>query len=361
MANTAKSIIGISAILGSLMAAGPVGAQGGATCGGLDATIVAPAGSEFVSGTDGDDVIVASYSQDIVVFVDALGGNDTVCVVGAAPTTPEELGSMWVFGGDGDDTLFGGDGDDLLLAGDSNVESNFVFGGRGNDFIIGSDGTDELNGNQGDDIIGGGFGDDVINGGQGNDLIGGEEGDDELFGGPGNDAVYGGLGRDEIFGGAGHDALFSHHGLDGEIENNPFAGIGTNSVSTELDTAGSRMFGGTGNDIIIGSNRWDRMQGGDGNDILMGLEGRDWMRGGAGRDIVIGGAGIDDVNGNLGNDDMLIQGEDFGRGGFGTDTCHFGNGSDDTLLRSCETEQTLAPAWGDISRQFNDIWDYWDI
>ena len=361
MSNTAKSIIGISAILGSLMAVSPAAAQGGVQCGGLDATIVVPPDVNGFDGTEGDDVIVVAYSPDIAVLVNGLGGDDTICVVGT-PTLVTDAYQISISGGVGNDTLYGGDGDDHLSAGSVGFDTdpNTVHGGLGDDFIVGGDFDDELFGNQGDDIIAGRAGDDAIHGGQGNDLIGAQDGDDQAFGGPGNDAIYGGIGKDELFGGGGHDALFSHHGLDGQIEFDSFLGIGALSTTIELDTAGSRMFGGTGNDVIIGSNRWDRMQGGDGNDVLMGLEGRDWMRGGAGSDIIIGGAGIDDVNGNLGNDHMLIHGQDTGLGGFGTDICHLGNGSNDSQLRSCETEQALTPAWNDISDQFTDIWE-WDI
>ncbi|MEZ6128115.1 MAG: Calx-beta domain-containing protein [Planctomycetaceae bacterium] len=58
------------------------------------------------------------------------------------------------------------------------------------------------------------------------------------------------------------------------------------------------VFGGAGDDHIVG---------GSGNDVLIGDRGRDILEGGAGRDILIGGTGCDRLQGDSGQD-ILIGG-----------------------------------------------------
>jgi Ca2+-binding RTX toxin-like protein len=71
--------------------------------------------------------------------------------------------------------------------------------------------------------------------------------------------IYGGAGNDTLLGGTGGDAIY----------------------------------GGSGNDTITGDNGGDALYGGSGNDTLVG---------GTGTDLIIGGYGIDLLTGGLGND-----------------------------------------------------------
>ncbi len=86
-----RAVAALAAVgLPLLTVAGPAPASYAAsTCQGRPATIEASSG--VVTGTAGDDVIVTSGPE---VSVDALGGNDLVCVVGGQVST-----------GDGDDTV----------------------------------------------------------------------------------------------------------------------------------------------------------------------------------------------------------------------------------------------------------------
>lgn len=181
--------------------------------------------------------------------------------------------------------------------------------------------TATIVGTPGDDLLTGTPGPDVIAALQGDDLIWGLGGDDVICGGFGSDTVVGGAGFDVIFGAQGNDVIYAANG-PGEAE--------------RQDTRGARMFGGAGDDVIIGSARWDRMQGGVGNDVLVGFEGRDWMRGGSGADRVFGGAGTDDLHGGNGRDVIDASQGDVVRGGAGVDTCNvvgrFGS------VRSCEEQ-----------------------
>ncbi|MDW3177848.1 MAG: hypothetical protein R8J94_10695 [Acidimicrobiia bacterium] len=168
-----------------------------------------------------------------------------------------------------------------------------IVGTAGNDSLIGTPGADVIAALQGDDYVYGGGGDDVICGGKGDDL---------LLGGLGFDIIFGAQGDDEIYS-AGVDEITI---LPGALD----------------DTRGARIFAGAGNDIVYGSDRWDRMQGGPGHDRLWGFAGNDWMRGGPGIDEVVGHAGKDDIHGGSGGDLVLAEPNDSNvRAGAGVDFC----------------------------------------
>ncbi len=168
-----------------------------------------------------------------------------------------------------------------------------MVGTPGNDSLIGTPGVDVIAALQGNDYVYGAGGDDIICGGIGDDLLLGGEGFDIIFGAQGNDEIYS----------AGVDQVTI---LPGALD----------------DTRGARIFAGAGDDIVYGSNRWDRMQGGPGHDLLWGFAGNDWMRGGPGQDEVIGHAGKDDLHGGSGSDLVLGETKDSSvRGGAGADFC----------------------------------------
>ncbi len=175
--------------------------------------------------------------------------------------------------------------------------------------IVGTPGNDRLTGTSGADVIAGL---------QGHDIIWGLDGDDIICAGKGDDVVFGGPGFDVIFGAQGDDGLFATSG--------PFE-------RDRVDTAGGRIFGGLGNDLIHGSDRWDRIQGGPGEDIIFGYGGRDWIRGGADADDISGGGNIDNLHGGNGDDRIAIAGADIVRGGAGSDTCVLA--SEPAALISC--------------------------
>lgn len=171
-----------------------------------------------------------------------------------------------------------------------------------------------------DEITCGGFvativgtaGADTLRGTPGPDVIAGLQGNDVILGLGGDDVLCGGLGNDELRGGAGFDILYGAQGSDQLYATSP---------GSRDDTRGARMFGGAGNDELVGSNRWDRMQGGPGNDVMRGFAGRDWMRGGAHSDLVDGGGGIDDLHGGSGGDVVVASEGDRVRAGIGDDRC----------------------------------------
>ena len=89
--------------------------------------------------------------------------------------------------------------------------------------------------------------------------------------------VFGGDGNDTLIGSTGNDWLFGENGND-------------------------RLLGNAGDDLIFGGNGNDILEGGLGNDRLLGDYGDDWLNGGAGDDTLFGGAGRDTMYGGDGFD-----------------------------------------------------------
>lgn len=89
------------------------------------------------------------------------------------------------------------------------------------------------------------------------------------------------------------------------------------------------LWGGGGNDKIIGTPFKDWIYGGDGNDHLIGGQGDDYINGGAGNDYISGYGGNDLIYGSSGDDFLLgDQGDDTIYGGAGNDIIVGGTGMD---------------------------------
>lgn len=138
-----------------------------------------------------------------------------------------------------------------------------------------------------------------------------------LWGGRGNDTLIGTPGPDRLLGGSGDDEI---HGRDG------------------FDT----IFGHAGNDKLYGEDGNDSLNGGSGNDLLVGHGGHDVLRGGDNDDHLSGWGGNDNLFGEAG-DDFLCgdQGNDLLRGGEGNDTLVGGTGDD-----SVDGEAGTDTFWG---------------
>jgi hypothetical protein len=133
-------------------------------CAGRPATILGTPGSDVITGTLGDDVIVTGGGRD---WIRARGGDDVICA-GADRD--------FVSAGDGDDT---------------------VDTGTGRDVASGGVGDDTITGRAGADILTGGLGADTLNGNAGGDNMIGHDGDDHFHGGPDTDTCRGGAGTDQ--------------------------------------------------------------------------------------------------------------------------------------------------------------------
>lgn len=264
-------------------------------------------------------------------------------------------------GGRGNDTLVGGSRADILN-GDKGCEppgNDTIYGRDGNDRITPGDGTDYVNAGDGnDDVSGDGqcdkpgrWGNDVIHGGNGNDTLFGDNGNDRLYGGNGNDYLAGGYGADRIEGGAGNDEL------QGDVDSSRTAadillggpgrdlvdyGSYTKPITVDLDgasrddgqagehdTVGSDIedvFGGMGNDILIGNAADNTLDGFRGNNVIRGRDGDDRL---------IGGDGSDQLYGEAGNDTLLTWTSiNLLDGGPDTDRC---TGTFTATFISCES------------------------
>ncbi len=135
------------------------------------------------------------------------------------PPPPE---SNYIDGTNGDDVIDGTPGTDAIR------------GHAGDDKLYGHEDDDWIRGNSGDDYIHGGAGNDRLVGDEGDDTLRGGAGDDRLDGGAGNDTLIGDLGADEMHGGDGRDAFAYRSQADGTR----FDNSGRRDESVAIDRIG---------------------------------------------------------------------------------------------------------------------------
>ena len=124
------------------------------------------------------------------------------------------------------------------------------------------------------------------------------------------------------------------------------AGLGNDTVVVQEDLdIPVEIWGGVGNDILIGGAAGDILRGGEGDDDIRGGAGDDTLRGGGGQDTMIGEDGRDQMFGEAG-DDSLDGGDDNDtlEGGLGRDILLGGSGND--LIRGNENDDVLEGATG---------------
>ena len=95
---------------------------------------------------------------------------------------------------------------------------------------------------------------------------------------------------------------------------NNFDSLGTPGDNTDGDPdahAPQTVYGGTGNDIILGGTGADTLYGGSGNDTITGNNGAETIFGGSGNDTIDGGNGPDTIIGGWDGDNLT--------GGLGVD------------------------------------------
>ncbi|PWU28218.1 hypothetical protein DK254_20430 [Pseudomonas sp. RW407] len=335
-------------------------------------TLVGGAGNDYLHGGDGNDVyrFERGWGQDRIDNYDR--GTDKVDAIefGSDITTGDILVGRW-----GTDLILSLKGSDdritltNYLANDGNnlyrlEEIRFADGTIWDIeqvktlLLQGGEGNDSLTGYASDDRLSGGAGNDSLYGGVGNDTLVGGVGNDYLHGGDGSD-VYRferGWGQDRIdnydrstgktdaieFGSDiftddiqlwrnGNDLLLSLKGTDDRITlSNYLSNDGGSSYRLEeIRFADGSVWdveqvkalllqGGEGNDALIGYASDDRLSGGAGNDWLYGEAGHDWLEGGIGNDRLYGGVGNDTLIGGAGSDYLI--------GGEGSDVYRFERG-----------------------------------
>lgn len=281
-------------------------------------TLIGSSGANALDGGPGDDALSGGLGNDTL---SGGPGND----IFSEDSSPN--GSDVFIGGDGEDTVSYAlrtnpvtvTIDDTANDGESgeadNVHSDVedVVGGSGNDTITGSSFGNALSGGPGNDTLNGGGGMDTLRGGLGNDIENGDTGDDTFL----EDAAVNGA--DVFVGGPGLDTISYAERtnpvkvtLDGKKDSG--AASEGDQVSSDVENA----LGGSGDDILTGS---------EASNILRGNGGNDTLTGGDGNDILDGGAGNDSENGGAGNDlfveGAIANGADVFSGGAGIDTVSY--------------------------------------
>jgi Ca2+-binding RTX toxin-like protein len=123
-----------------------------------DAIRITGTGTSYkVAGLSATILVQGSGGADDQLFVNALGGNDSINAAGLAATVTK----LTVDGGSGSDTIIGSDGNDSLFGGDGN---DTITGGRGSDTAFLGTGNDTFIWNNGD-------GSDIVEGQTGNDTL----------------------------------------------------------------------------------------------------------------------------------------------------------------------------------------------
>jgi Ca2+-binding RTX toxin-like protein len=257
-------------------------AQAAARCFGRQATLVGTIDVDTINGTAGVDVIV---------------------------------------GGGGGDRINGRGGNDLICA------------GRGRDRVRGQSGNDRINGGPSGDVLLPGEGNDTVVGGQGADFVSGANGNDIMNTGSGSDFLIGGAGDDRYLAGASLQDLISFENSGAGVVVD--LGIPTAQNTNEgLDviTGAEGVIGSAYNDLLRGLNLPSEF-----GDLLAGLEGTDQLLGFDGNDFIIGGLGSDRAGpapgslwGGLGNDIVVGDEPEAFLEGSGDDDL-FGDAGDDFL------------------------------
>jgi len=241
-------------------------------------------------------------------------------------------------------SYIGTNGNDTLVGLDD-VSDDFT-GKLGNDVLIGGDGfvTDWAHYDNAPASVTVNLAAGTATGGDGNDTLFGIEGvtgskfndtlrsgaglDSFLYGGAGNDTLIGDNGFDSLKGGAGNDSLIGGEGFDSADYSDAISAV---SVNLKTGTA----TGGAGNDTlsgiekVIGSNFNDILVGGISDIGIYGYGSND-IYGGKGNDTIIGADNsVNTLNGGDGND-SIIGGTDNDQliGGLGADVLSGGEGFD---------------------------------
>ncbi|WP_315859265.1 MULTISPECIES: FG-GAP-like repeat-containing protein [unclassified Cyanobium] len=251
-------------------------------------------GSDTLIGrTSGLDRVRARGDVDFTLTDSQLTGQGTdslqhieqaALIGGASANTLDAsaftLGSVFLYGESGDDTLRGGHGNDQLEGG---AGDDLLSGGAGRDRIVGRGDTDfTLGATQLS-----GLGTDSFDGIEEAHLIGGTGANTlEGSGFTGALVIYEGRGGDDVLIGraTGNDRVRAAGDADFTLTDSQLTGLGTDSL---LDIDQAQLIG------YSGANRFDASAFTRGPVVINAGAGNDTLIGGAGNDTLTGGAGAD--------------------------------------------------------------------
>ena len=263
----------------------------------------------IADGTGTDIVSAANETQN--VFIDLTPGSWIYS--GTKSQNILDDGQAFIGFGTYIENAVGGSGNDTLTG---NALGNNLNGGSGNDSISGGDGSDILKGSLGTDTLDGGVGSDwadyrgtslavTVNlatttaqntGGWGTDTLVNIE---NVFGGLGNDSLMGNALGNTIRGGLGNDFMDGLAGGD-YVDYRDITTVGL-TIDLSLTTA---QITGAGTDTIL---NFESIYSGAANDRLTGNNLANQLLAYAGNDTLSGGLGNDGLQGGVGNDTYLFQ------------------------------------------------------
>lgn len=283
-------------------------------------SIIALTGHDTIYGGDGNDTIKAGSGHD---QLNGGNGNDIFILLTASPSTASAFLDA--------DSIFGGTGTDELSFDLGELKSRTVINidlKLGTAAVSGaSHAPSTLQSIENVRISGANpaYNDITIIGSDGAnviDLSGSKFGSTRIYTGSGGDVITGLAGDSTIDGGSGNDIINmtgGSHHILGNTGNDRIINAGSGEMFADGGTGNDVIHGGSGTDKIIGSNGDDSLMGGSGNDSIYGGIGGDSMSGDAGNDLIYGSEGNDTIDG--------VSGQDTISGGSGDDLIFGGAGN----------------------------------
>lgn len=241
---------------GNALANSMIGGAGSDTLSGLDGNdmIAGNTGADTLTGGNGEDLLQGQAGADSL-----LGGWQSDTLIGGTGADRLVGDQEWLSSQGANDQLDGGDDADLLIGDATNL---YASGKGGNDRLVGGAGDDILIGDgdvMKDDARGGA---DTLEGGDGNDWLYGDGrdmsgnvtgGGDKLYGGPGPDHLIGGGGNDLLVGGAGADWFVFAPGSDSDEISDFASSEGDHIDLSAFDIAYEQLsFAGSADGIRVG-------------------------------------------------------------------------------------------------------------
>jgi Ca2+-binding RTX toxin-like protein len=294
----------------------------------LSTTVSAGEGANTISGTSGNNLVIAGSGADTITFT---SGNNTIEAGDGANTITATSGDNTITTGSGADTITVTSGDNTIEAGDG---ANTITATSGLNSITTGSGADTITtgglagiGN----TINAGDGANTIATGAGNDIVYTGVDIDTITTGAGDDTIHITGGTDTIAAGAGNDTLIvDFSAATAAVSINALAGTAAAGYAGNISGLGIATFAGVENFEITSGSSNDTITTGAGNDAI---------NAGGGHDVIFGGEGADIFVFELGSGNDIIS--DFEQGVDMIDVSGYGFANFNTLAINVGTENSV--------------------